>query len=154
MSAIKIEWRRQFASDRALRLRVLGAVAGVSFAFAFFLWWIVGAWMVVPFAGLEVGCVAFAFWWIERQARDFDAVEISESEVVVTRCRNQRLESCSFSRGWVQIDVVTDDWGREKGVRLRQSERSVSLAEFLRGSEQRLAARTLRNAVTSPLPSS
>jgi uncharacterized membrane protein len=151
MSAITIEWRRQFASDRTLRLRVLGAVASLSFAFAFFLWWVVGAWMIVPFAGLEVACVAFAFWWIERQAKDFDAVEISESEVAVIRCRNQRFETFSFSRGWVQIDVETDDRGREKGVRLRQSERSVSLAEFLRGSEQRAAARALRSAVTAPL---
>jgi uncharacterized membrane protein len=147
MSTIKIEWRRQFASNRSLRLAVLAAIASLSFLFAFFLWWLVGAWLIVPFAGLEVGCVAIAFWWIERQAKDYDTIEISESEVSVTRCRNQRLESHSFARGWVQVDVETDDKGREKGVRLRQSGRSVSLAEFLRGAEQRQAARSLRSVL-------
>jgi uncharacterized membrane protein len=147
MNAIKIEWRRQFASNRRLRMRVLGALAGLSFAFAFFLWWLLGAWLIMPFAGLEVGCVAVAFWWIERQAKDFDAIEISESEVSVTRCRNRRFENYSFTRGWVQIDIETDERGREKGVRLRQSERSVSLAEFLCATEQRAAVRALRSAV-------
>jgi uncharacterized membrane protein len=147
MSTIKIEWRRNFASDRKLRLGVLLAVAVLSFSFAFFLWWLVGAWLILPFAGLEVGCVAAAFWWIERQAKDFDAIEVLEAEVAVTRCRNQRFEQFSFARGWVQIDVETDEMGREKGVRLRQSGRSVSLAEFLGGAEQRNAVRQLRNAL-------
>jgi uncharacterized membrane protein len=147
MSTIKIEWRRNFASDRKLRLGVLSAVAVLSFSFAFFLWWLVGAWLIVPFAGLEVGCVAVAFWWIERQAKDFDAIEVLETEVAVTRCRNQRLERFSFARGWVQVDVETDEMGREKGVRLRQSGRSVSLAEFLGGAEQRNAVRQLRSAL-------
>lgn len=147
MSTIKIEWRRNFASDRKLRLSVLAAVAALSFTFAFFLWWLVGAWLIVPFAGLEVGCVAVAFWWIERQAKDFDAIEVFEAEVAVTRCRNQRSEQFSFARGWVQIDIETDAMGREKGVRLRQSGRSVSLAEFLGGVEQRKAVRELRNAL-------
>jgi uncharacterized membrane protein len=147
MSTIKIEWRRNFASDRKLRLGVLSAVAVLSFSFAFFLWWLVGAWLIVPFAGLEVGCVAVAFWWIERQAKDFDAIEVLETEVSVTRCRNQRLERFSFARGWVQVDVETDEMGREKGVRLRQSGRSVSLAEFLGGAEQRNAVRQLRSAL-------
>jgi uncharacterized membrane protein len=147
MSTIKIEWRRNFASDRKLRLGVLSAVAVLSFSFAFFLWWLVGAWLILPFAGLEVGCVAAAFWWIERQAKDFDAIEVLETEVAVTRCRNQRFEQFSFARGWVQIDVETDEMGREKGVRLRQSGRSVSLAEFLGGAEQRNAVRQLRNAL-------
>jgi uncharacterized membrane protein len=147
MSTIKIEWRRNFASDRKLRLGVLSAVAVLSFSFAFFLWWLVGAWLIVPFAGLEAGCVAVAFWWIERQAKDFDAIEVLETEVAVTRCRNQRLERFSFARGWVQVDVETDEMGREKGVRLRQSGRSVSLAEFLGGAEQRNAVRQLRSAL-------
>jgi uncharacterized membrane protein len=147
MGAIKIEWRRRFASSRQLRLTVFSALAALSAVFATFLWWLFGAWVVVPFAGLEVGCVGFAFWWIERQAKDFDAIEVSESEVSVTRCRNQRFETFSFSRGWVQVDVETDGRGRERGVRLRQSGRSVSLAEFLCAAEQRAAARALRSAI-------
>ncbi|TAG06232.1 MAG: DUF2244 domain-containing protein [Betaproteobacteria bacterium] len=149
MSAIKIEWRRRFASDRRLRLAVFAALAALSGVFAVFLWWFFGAWVVVPFAGLEVGCVGVAFWWIERQAKDFDAIEVSESEVSVTRCRNQRVEQHSFARGWVQVDVETDGRGRERGIRLRQSGRSVSLAEFLCAAEQRAAARALRTAIST-----
>jgi uncharacterized membrane protein len=147
MSTIKIEWKRHFASDRTLRLRVFAAIAALSFAFAFFLGWLVGAWLIVPFAGLEVGCLAIAFWWVERQAKDFDAIEIFEAEVAVTRCRNQRVERFSFARGWVQVDIEIDARGREKGVRLRQSGRAVSLAEFFNGAGQRTAVRQLRSAL-------
>ena len=144
------EFRRTMATSRRQRLGVLLAIAGLSFAFALFLGLFVGAWMVIPFAGLEVGCVALAFWWVERSSSDRDLVEISESSVEIKRIRSGRAESHSFTRAWVQLDIERDATGREKALRLRQSGKSVSLAEFLRANEQREAAKTLRAALSQP----
>ncbi len=147
MSTSRLEFRRFLATTRRERLGVLAAIAALSFAFALFLGWFVGAWLILPFAGIEVSCVAVAFWWIERQSRDYDAVEIGDSSVSVVRVRGKRSEVHTFARAWVQIDVEQDRAGRECLVRLRQSGRSVSLGEFLHEREVRAAAREIKAAV-------
>lgn len=149
MSTIRLELQQTLASTRRERLSVLTAIAGLSIAFALFLGWFVGAWMVVPFAGLEVGCVALAFWWFERRSADCDTIEVGEAAVSVTRRRGLRTETVSFTRAWLQVDIERDGQGRERGVRLRQSGRSVSLGEYLRGYEQRGAARQIKSALAN-----
>jgi uncharacterized membrane protein len=149
MSTNRLEFRRFLATTRQQRLAVLIALAAVSFAFAVFLGFFVGAWPIVPFAGIEVGCVAVAFWWIERQSLDCDTVEVGDSSVSVTRVRGKHCETHTFSRAWVQIDIEQDRLGRERGVRLRQSGRSVSLGEFLRACELREAAREIKAAIAT-----
>jgi uncharacterized membrane protein len=151
MSTSRLEFRRLFATTRRQRLGVLTAIAALSFAFALFLGWFVGAWLIVPFAGLEVGCVAVAFWWIERQSNDCDTVEIGDSSVSVVRVRGKRHETHTFTRAWVQIDIDQDRSGRERGVLLRQSGRSVSLGDFLHARDVRAAARDIKRALAQPL---
>lgn len=85
MSTIRLELQRRLASTRRERLAVFALIAGASMAFALFLGWFVGAWMIVPFAGLEVGCVAIAFGWIERLSEDRDTIEIGDSSVSIVR---------------------------------------------------------------------
>jgi uncharacterized membrane protein len=147
MSTSRLEFRRFLATTRRERLGVLAAIAALSFAFALFLGWFVGAWLILPFAGIEVGCVAVAFWWIERQTRDYDAVEVGDSSVSVIRVRGKRSETHTFSRAWVQIDIEQDGSGRARGLRLRQSGQSVALGEFLHARELRAAAREIKAAV-------
>lgn len=129
-------------------MTVLAAIAMLSFAFALFLGWFVGAWMILPFAGIEIGCLGFAFWWVEYRSNDCDKIEVDDTSVSVTRIRGKKIETHTFAKAWVQIDVEQDRLGRERGVRLRQSGRSVALGEFLRGVEQRAAAMNIRAALT------
>lgn len=122
---------------------VLGAVSALTFSFALFLWWFVDVWMIVPFAGLEVGCVALAFWWLERAVDDRDTVEVSEVDVRVERCRRHRVERIVFGRHWVS--AVAD--GGRQGIQIRHAGQSVRLLEFLPEIEQRQAIKTLRQAL-------
>jgi len=114
-----------------------------------FLWWFAGAWLVLPFAGLEIGCVGAAFWWLEQARDDRDQVEISESGVVVSSYRRHRLRRIEFSRGWLSTDLCSSEDGRGPGLRMRQSGRSFELLEFLSVPEQHRALRELRVALAS-----
>jgi uncharacterized membrane protein len=147
MSTIQFELKRRLASTRNERVTVVAGIAALSFGFALFLGWFVGAWMILPFAGVEVGCLAFAFWWIEYRSKDCDRIEVDETSVSVTRIRGKHTDTHTFARAWVQIDIERDRSGRELGVRMRQSGRSVAIGEFLRGVEQRAAAMSIRAAL-------
>jgi uncharacterized membrane protein len=149
MSDIRLEWRRQFASSRQVRVAVFLALAALSCLFAVFLWVFVGAWVVLPFAGLEICCVGAAFWWLEQAADDCDRVEISESGVLVLSYRRHRLRQIEFSRGWLSTDLCNGEGGSKSGLRMRQSGRSCELLEFLSVPEQHRALRELRLALAS-----
>lgn len=149
MDTVNLEWRRQFATSRQVRMVVLGAVATTSISFALFLWWFVGIWMILPFAGLEVVCVGVAFGWLELAADDRDCVEVTDSRVKIARFRRLTAQQFEFNRGWLSTELKRDRMGGLHGVTLRQSGRSVELLEFLPVSEQHRALRDLRSALST-----
>ena len=149
MSAIRLEWRRRFASSRRLRFAAFMALAFISCVFAVFLWWFAEAWVVLPFAGLEIGCVGAAFWWIEQGVDDRDRIEISESGVLVSSYRRHRVRQMDFRRGWLSADLCGGENGRAPGVRMWQSGCSFEFLEFLSVPEQHRALRELRLALAS-----
>ncbi len=145
------EYKRELATSRSQRLGVLAVIAAISFAFALFLGWFVGAWLILPFAGIEVGCVTAAFLWIERRADDCDRIALGDASISVTRVRGKRSETHTFTRAWVQIDVEAAPDGRQCGLRLRQSGHVVRMGEFLRETQIRTAARELKQALAQPV---
>jgi uncharacterized membrane protein len=149
MDAINLEWRRQFATCRQARMLVLGAVATLSVSFALFLWWFVGAWMILPFAGLEIVGLAVAFGWVERMADDRDCVEVTANRVRIVRFRGLKSQQFEFNRGWLSSELKRDRTGGLRGVTLRQSGRSVDMLEFLPATEQHRALRELRIALST-----
>ena len=105
--------------------------------------------MILPFAGLEIVCVAVAFWYLERMANDRDCVEVTETRIKIDRYRGQHAQRFEFNRGWLSAELKHDRMGGLHGVRLRQSGRSVELLEFLPVSEQYQALRDLRVALAT-----
>ena len=149
MDAVNLEWRRQFATCWQVRMAVLAAIAIMSISFALFLWWFAGVWIILPFAGLEVVCVAAAFAWLEISANDRDCIQVTESRVKVVRFRGLKSQYFEFNRGWLSTELIADRMGGLRGVTFRQSGRSVELLEFLPVSEQHRALRDLRTALSA-----
>ena len=151
MGTIKLEWRRQFASSRSVRIMVLAAISVLAFCFAVFLWWFVGAWLVLPFTGIEIGCVAIAFWWIEQSADDFDCVEIADASVTVLSCRRRKANQVVLKRDWLTTELGSELAGGTRSVKLRQAGQCVEFLEFLPVREQHRALRDLRAALATRL---
>ena len=147
MDAVYLEWRRQFATSRKARVVILTALGVLAASFAVFLWWFAGAWIILPFAGLEIGCVVFAFWWLEQAADDRDSVEIAGSRVTIIRSRRKASQRIVFDRSWLSAELNCDLHGISRGVRLRQSGRGVELLEFLPVIEQARALKDRKSVV-------
>jgi len=72
---------------------------GVSF------WWI-GAWLILPFAGLELMVVAIAVFIALRHARDYEQLIVTEDRVQVTRQVGIRALQYEFHRHWTQVRLL------------------------------------------------
>jgi uncharacterized membrane protein len=113
---------------------------GISCALA-----IVGAWPVMPFAGLEVLLVAVAFRLVQLHDADFERLTIGEHEVWV-EARDARCETRFVAhRPWVR--VVVRDSGRHCSLELAYRGKSEPLGRLLSDEGRRALALTLRGRI-------
>jgi len=80
-----------------------------------------GAWLVLPFAGLEVAMIVFAFRWLRAGDGDFETVTILGHELVVRRSMRGQITEARFNLHWVQVvDLRGDLADRRLQVVLRR----------------------------------
>jgi uncharacterized membrane protein len=64
-----------------------------------------GAWLVMPFAGLELLAFAYAFYLMYLHADDFESITINDENLLVEKKSNKSITSVVFSRYWAQVDL-------------------------------------------------
>ena len=148
MEALTLEWRRKFSTERGQRVWAFSAIAVLSLSFALFWLLFAGVWVILPFTGVELLCVAAAFWWIEQTAEDRDRVEVSDHGVSVVRVRRKKSVRFTFTRNWLSTELANNAGSVCCGIRLQQAGRSVALVEFLSMPEQVRALSELRHALS------
>lgn len=87
-----------------------------------------GAWVVLPFAGLEMLALGGALLVYARHALDYERVRFGERRLVVERMDAGRLRRFEFNPSWVRVGQGRDPGGM---VRLRSGGDSVELGRFL-----------------------
>ena len=108
---------------------------GIAAAFAVF-----GAWLVLPFAGLEMLVLYLAFRYIERHARDYELIEIDGDRVKVERFEGGSTRTEAFSRYWAQV-VVSRDGSR---LALRSHGRELEIGHTMSDAQRLELAQALK----------
>lgn len=132
--------RNRSLSDAEFR-RAFWLVAFVSLAVAS-AWAAMGAWLVLPFAGLEVGALYIAFRSWTRQADDYERVIIHGDRLLVERQTMGRVRRFDANRHWTQVVVRNGVRGRR--VALRSHGREIEVGTFLSERARMAAVRLLR----------
>jgi len=100
-----------------------------------------GAWLVLPFAGLEVAAVTGAMLWLQRRSGDFEEVHIEAGRLRVLRRRMGRTERYETPAPWVRV-LLRPGRSRWHPVRvcLRSHGRELEVgADLTDGARRRLA---------------
>jgi len=85
-------------------IKLLAAMATVAFLIAIG-FASIGAWLVLPFAGLEILAFSYAFYTIYLHADDFESITIEEDRVVVEKRNYKESTKTVFQRYWAQVNV-------------------------------------------------
>ncbi|MEO1767007.1 DUF2244 domain-containing protein [Thiobacter aerophilum] len=118
-------------------------IAIVTFAIALAFAW-AGAWLVLPFAGLELGVLVWAFRELDRHAADYEVISIRGDTVAVERRVGSRVTRHEFNRYWVRL-VLKRDAAGELALCLRSHGREVVLGRCLAAQARAALAQELRN---------
>lgn len=100
-----------------------------------------GAWLILPFAGLEMLGLYFAFWYVDRHAEDFERIAITGDRVKVEWFEAGRAQSRVFNRAWAQL-VAQPGGGR---LSLRSHGREIEIGRHTNEEQRIVLARELRN---------
>jgi len=85
-------------------VKLLAALAGIALVVALGFFHI-GAWLVLPFAGLEIMAFAYAFHTVYLHSDDFESITIEDDRVVVEKRNVKEITTTVFQRYWAQVNV-------------------------------------------------
>jgi uncharacterized membrane protein len=123
------------------------AVAAISFVggVAF---WMIGAWPVVGFFGLDLALVWVAFRLSYRQARAFEEVHVSVTAVRIVRSTAAgRVSEVSVNPAWARLAVRREEDEGVVGVALVSHGRAEPIGGFLNPPDRESFAAALGRAI-------
>ena len=97
---------------------------GIAGAFA-----ALGAWMILPFAGLEIACLGIAFVLNGRHAADYERIQLDAGRLLVEVSESDSIRRHEFNP--VRARVKLQETGREKRIVLEASGRSLEIGRHL-----------------------
>ena len=102
-----------------------------------------GAWLILPFAGLEVGLLAWAFRHLACHANDYEKITIRDDCLLVESRDADKVSRHEFSRHWAQVVSVSDSSGARQ-VALRSHGRQVEVGKCLTPDAREALMKELR----------
>jgi uncharacterized membrane protein len=99
-----------------------------------------GAWLVMPFAGIEVAMIVFAFRWLRAGDGDFETVTTLGHELVVQRSVRGQFAEARFNLHWVQVVFEPAGIARKSVLALRSHGRTHPIGNLMTEAERSAAA--------------
>lgn len=123
---------------------LMAAIAGVSFA-AGLAFWLMGAWPVMGFLGLDVLLVYVAFRASYRSAREYETLRLSDEALEVRHVDPRgRVSAWRFQPYWVRVELDDDDVA---ALALASHGHRLAIGRFLSPDERRDLAAALQDAL-------
>lgn len=117
-------------------LTVIPCLVGVGFA-------ILGAWLILPFVGLEIVALAYAFYYINRHESDYESITIEGNNLVVIRCVNQLTSQQVINPYWVTV-LQHELPNGELHVYLQSHGKKIEVGRYLTRKQRELLASQLQ----------
>ncbi len=106
--------------------------------------WLEGATMVMPFAGLELLAVGVAMLVYARHAADRECIALRGDELTVEHASGRRIERVAFQPAWVRVEP---EHGDRSLIELSGQGRRISVGRFVRPELRLQLAEELRWAL-------
>lgn len=107
-SQITVRPNNSLSSLNSLKLLIVLAVLALVVALGFVH---IGAWLVLPFAGLELLAFACAFHYLRLHADDFEMITVADDKVVIEKRAYKENSKVEFQRYWARVSLRKQDDG-------------------------------------------
>jgi uncharacterized membrane protein len=122
---------------------VFGSLAGFSILVAV-VFSALGAWLILPFAGIEAMALYLAYSWVKRHAQDSESLEIRGDAVALAVREMSQTRHYEFNRVWARLVVEQDKQGQGVRLALRSQGKEVEVGRYLDSSGRQRLAQALK----------
>lgn len=130
-------------------LIVMGLIGGISFVIGL-VFFLLGAWPILGFLGLDVALIYFAFKLNYRSGRMYETISVTREALVLTRFYpSGRRETFDFNPYWARVRCTTDRPDGRTSLRLIEKGKAVLFGQFLTDDERLAFADALSGALVS-----
>ncbi len=106
-----------------------------------------GAWLVLPFAGLELLAVSAAFYCCIRHKNDFEMVKIDKNRIQVKRQVASREQVYEFQTHWTKVFLeITKGWYPSR-LWVASKGQHVEVGQWLTDPERKQLATRLKHLI-------
>jgi len=107
-----------------------------------------GYWPVLPFAGVEIGLLAWAVRASMRRGAERELIVVSESDVAIERRASRGSRLTVFPRHWARVTLRDPQTGRHRSrLTIESHGRICEVGRFLTEDERRRVAARLERLV-------
>jgi uncharacterized membrane protein len=131
--------RRNNSLSSSGRLLFFSFILAVSLGIALGFTVVFGAWLILPFAGLEMGVLYWALRSIDRHAGDYEKLVVWGNNIRVEIADGPEVRTCELNRHWVQM-VSASDGSR---LALRAHGKEIEIGRHLGADSRAVMARDL-----------
>jgi uncharacterized membrane protein len=125
----------------------VGSLAALTFAVALFFAFR-GLWPILPFAGLEIGLLAWAVRASMRSGAQREVIVVSDETVTIERGAGNRLSLMVFPRHWARVKLRDPQRSQHPSRLVIESHgRACEVGRFLTEEERRNLASRLQQLV-------
>ena len=118
-------------------------IAGLAF-------WMMGAWPVMGFFGLDVALIYFAFKLNYRSGLAYETIDLTPQLLTLTRVKpTGATEAVELNPHWARVSVTTDRPDGRTSMRLIAQGREILFGQFLTDDERRSFANALSGALVA-----
>lgn len=132
--------RRNNSLSSSGRLLVFGFIFFVSVGIGLAFTLVFGAWLILPFAGVEMLGLYLAFRYVDRHAADYERLAIEGDRLQVEVLEGGRVSRFGFNRYWAQV-ICAGDGSR---LAVRSHGREYEIGRHLNEQQRLAVARELR----------
>ena len=106
---------------------------------------VIGAWMVLPFAGFDILLLWCAFRLIGRHDGDYEWLQVADREFNWSRCECGQVEMLSGNAEWVHLLAIARNGRVEVG--LRYLGKTVLIGKMISDEQRELLCRNLKRVL-------
>ena len=117
-------------------LTVIPSAIGMAFCF-------LGAWPILPFVGLEIAALAYAFFYINKHEADYESISIEGDNLVIERCLGENVSQHVINPYWVKV-VQHELPNGELHLYLQSHGKKIEVGRYLTRKQRELLAKQLK----------
>ncbi len=98
---------------------------------------LIGAWLVLPFAGIELLAIGYAFYYIHCHSQDYESIVIEGDQISVEKKSYKALSKMVFNRYWAKVLLRLTPNG-DQMLSLRSHGKEIDFGRSYMTNDQRL----------------